>query len=244
MSRRKATLAIDIGGSGLKAAVLDGAGEMTTERMRVKTPRPATPRAVVDELVKLVIGLPRFDRISIGFPGVVRDGRVITAPNLGTSQWRRFPLAATLSRRLGGKPARLLNDADVQGFGVVRGSGLEFVVTLGTGVGTALFRDGQLMPHLELGQFPFRKNKTLDRYLGSAALKKVGSKRWNERVRTTMDAFRTLLNFDRIYLGGGNARRLSLALPTDARIVSNDSGLTGGIRLWDDTEPSPNRRRQ
>ena len=244
MRKAIATLAIDIGGSGLKAAILDADGEMVTERVRVKTPRPATPQAVVDAIVTLVQPLPRFHRISIGFPGVVRDGRVITAPNLGTEQWRRFPLVARLSRRLGGKPARLLNDADVQGFGVIRGSGLEFVVTLGTGVGTALFRNGHLMPHLELGQYPFGKHASLDRYLGSAALKKIGTRRWNTRARVALDAFRTLLNFDRIYLGGGNARKLSFDLPPDARIVSNTSGLTGGIRLWDDEDQSPVKRRR
>lgn len=236
MGRRIKTLAIDIGGSGLKAAVLDAAGAMLTDRVRVKTPSPATPAAVVDALVRLVKPLGTFHRISIGFPGVVRNGRVLTAPNLGTDDWRRFPLAARLSRRLGGVPARVLNDADVQGFGAIRGSGLEFVVTLGTGVGTALFRDGHLMPHLELGQYPFRKFKSLDAYLGSAALKEIGAKRWNDRAQVAIDTLRTLLTFDRIYIGGGNARKLSFPLPRDARIVSNRSGLTGGIRLWDDTD--------
>ena len=227
------TLAIDIGGSGLKAALLDPRGRMLTERLRVDTPQPPLPAAVVDALVALVEPLPAFDRISIGFPGVVREGRVVTAPNLGTDHWHRFRLAETLSDRFGGRPARLLNDADVQGYGVIRGSGLEFVLTLGTGVGSALFRDGQLMPHLELGQFPFRREKTLDAYLGNAARKNVGIDRWNARVEKVIAACRTLLTFDTLYLGGGNARRLTIALPQDVRIVSNDAGLTGGIRLWE-----------
>ncbi|MCL4685967.1 ROK family protein [Myxococcota bacterium] len=231
-----ATLAIDIGGSGLKATVLDPEGSMLADRVRIDTPDPASPEAVVEALVALVAPLPAFDRISVGFPGVVRSGTIVTAPNLGSEQWQRFPLADVLQQRLGDRPTRVLNDADVQGYGAICGHGLEFVITLGTGLGSALFRDGERMPHLEFAQFPFRKKKTLDRYLGAAALEKVGKKKWNRRVGKTIDAFRTLLHFDTLYIGGGNARKLSLRLPRDVKIVSNDAGLTGGLRLWDDNE--------
>lgn len=226
------TLAIDIGGTGLKATRLDGKGDMLADRVRVETPYPATPKALVDALVELVRPLPRFDRISIGFPGVVRDGRVITAPHFGNEQWQEFPLTARLSARLG-KPARLLNDADVQGYGAIRGRGLELVITLGTGVGSALFRDGELMPHMEFAQYPVRGKATFNQYLGAAALKEIGKKRWNRRVARTIDTFRTLFNFDVLYIGGGNARKVTIDLPKDVRIVSNRMGLTGGIRLWD-----------
>ncbi|MEO7039845.1 MAG: ROK family protein [Gemmatimonadaceae bacterium] len=234
-----ATLAIDIGGSGLKATVLDRDGSMLANHVRVDTPDPSPPDVIVDALVTLVNPLPAFDRISIGFPGVVRDGCVLTAPNLGTEQWRHFPLADALRARLGDKPARLLNDAEVQGFGVICGIGLELVVTVGTGLGSALFRDGELMPHLELGQYPFRKKKHLDEYVGDAAREKAGEKKWNARVAKTIEALRTLLNFDTLYIGGGNAHRLSIQLPQDVKVVSNDAGLTGGIRLWDDERVRP-----
>lgn len=232
------TLAIDIGGSGLKATVLDRDGSMLVDRVRVDTPDPAAPEGLVDALVALVEPLPPFDRISVGFPGVVRAGVVITAPNLGTDHWERFPLADTLRERLGDRPTRVLNDADVQGYGAIWGSGLELVLTLGTGLGSALFRDGELLPHMEFAQFPFRKRKTLDDYVGDAALEKIGDKKWNERIVKTIDAFRVLLHFDTLYLGGGNARKLSIRLPQDVKVVSNDMGLTGGIRLWG----SPARR--
>lgn len=237
--RGPATLAVDIGGSGLKACVLDAAGHMRGERVRVPTPASPAPDALVDTLVQLVEGLPAFDRLSIGFPGVVRDGAVLTAPHFGTADWRGFPLAERLAQRLGGVPARLLNDAEVQGFGVIAGRGLELVLTLGTGLGSALFRDGALMPHMEFAQFPAFGKKTMNRYVGDKARRKVGRKRWNRRVRRTMDAFRTLVGFDRLYLGGGNARKLDFALPPDVLIVSNKAGLTGGIRLWD--APAANR---
>jgi len=226
------TLAIDIGGSGLKATVLDRDGSMLTDRVRVDTPDPAVPEALVDALVALVEPLPSFDRVSVGFPGVVRDGVVVTAPNLGTEHWEQFPLADELRRRLRDRPTRVLNDADVQGYGAICGSGLELVLTLGTGLGSALFRDGELLPHMEFAQFPFRKRKTLDDYVGDSAFGKVGEKKWNKRVEKTSDAFRVLLHYDTLYLGGGNARKLSIRLPQDVKVVSNDMGLTGGIRLW------------
>ena len=227
-----ATLAIDIGGTGLKATVLDAAGAMRVDRVRVATPYPATPQALVDAIVKLVRPLPSFDRISIGFPGVVRENCVITAPHFGNEQWRGFPLAQRVSSRLG-KPTRLLNDADVQGYGAISGRGLELVITLGTGVGSALFRDGELMPHMEFAQYPVRGKRTFNQYLGAAVLKEIGEKRWNRRVARTIETFRTLFNFDTLYIGGGNARKVTLDLPDDVRLVSNQTGLTGGIRLWD-----------
>ncbi|MDE3126908.1 MAG: ROK family protein [Gemmatimonadota bacterium] len=229
--RSPVTLALDIGGTGLKASLLDPRGRMIADRVRIETPHPAPPRAMVAALAELVRPLPAFDRVSVGFPGVVRDGRVVTAPHFGNDAWAGFPLAAVLARTLG-KPTRVANDADVQGLGAVRGRGLEFVITLGTGLGTALFRDGALMPHMEFAQFPCRKHPTFNEYVGDAARKKAGNRKWNRRVARVIADFRTLLNFDVLYIGGGNARHLKLDLAADARLVSNDDGLTGGIRLW------------
>ncbi len=126
------TLAIDVGGTGLKASVLDRAGQMLVDRVRVATPYPCPPKVLLRTLVALVAPLLGFDQISVGFPGVVRDGRTLTAPHFGDRPWRNFPLVATLSKRFG-KPVRLLNDAEVQGFGIVKGRGLEVVPILGNG---------------------------------------------------------------------------------------------------------------
>ena len=226
------TLAIDIGGTHIKASVLDRAGNETTKRVQVDTPHPAPPAAVLKLLEEMLRWLPAFDRISVGFPGVVKRGRVITAPNLGTTYWHEFPLAARLERRWR-RRARILNDAEVQGFGVIRGKGLECVLTLGTGFGSAVYRDGDLMPHLELGQHPIWKSKTYDQYLGAAALKRKGIGRWNRRVERMLAILRTLLNYDHLYLGGGNAAKIDFKLPPNVTIVSNEAGITGGIRLWD-----------
>jgi polyphosphate glucokinase len=226
------TLAIDIGGTHIKASVLDRSGKPIADRVDVMTPHPAPPAVTVELILTIANALPPFDRISAGFPGVIQSGRVITAPNLGTDAWRDFPLAAELEKELG-KPARVLNDAEVQGLGVISGSGLECVLTFGTGMGSAIYRDGLLMPHLELGQHPVWKNKTYDEYVRAPALKKLGRAKWNRRVGRVIALIRTLLNFDHLYLGGGNAVNITLELPSDVTIVSNLAGITGGVRLWE-----------
>lgn len=227
------TLAIDIGGSGLKASVLDAAGQMVVKRVRAPTPSPATPVAVVSALVSLSKMLPPFDRISIGFPGVVRRGIVFTAPNLGTRAWRGFPLQDEIAR-LFGKPARLENDAEVAGLGVIQGKGLEVVITLGTGFGSAVFSDGRMTPHLELAHHPVHKSETYDRYVGDAAMEAIGRKKWNRRVLRVIVILRTLLNYDTLYIGGGNARNITFPPPRNVVLASNEKGITGGIRLWDE----------
>jgi polyphosphate glucokinase len=226
------TLAIDIGGSHLKASVLAVTGRMTEQSNRVETPHPAKPDAVVTALVELVKPLGAFDRISIGFPGVVRRERVITAPNLGTEDWHGYALTDALQQRLG-KPARMLNDATVQGLAVIAGRGVECVITLGTGMGFALFDRGYPAPHLELSQHPVHKGMTYDQWIGHAALQDVGPKRWNRRVRKAIEFIATLVNYDSLAIGGGNAKRIDFDLPAGVHTVSNEAGITGGIRLWD-----------
>jgi len=226
------TLAIDIGGTPVNASVLDRSGGETVKHVEEPTPRPAPPAVVLPLLDRLLKALPEFDRISVGFPGVVRRGRVMTAPNLGTAAWRDYPLVARLERRFG-RPARMLNDAEVQGLGVIEGKGLECVVTLGTGFGSAVYRDGELMPHLELGQHPIWKKKTYDQYLGAAAFAHKGEEKWNRRVRRMITSVRILLNYDRLYIGGGNAAKINFEPPPDVRIVSNEAGITGGVKLWE-----------
>ncbi len=228
------TLAIDIGGSGLKASVLDTLGNMTVDRVRIPTPKPSPPSAVVPTLVALTRELPEYHRISVGFPGVVRGGIVYTAPNLGNKAWKGFDLGTALTEALG-KPARLINDADMQGLGVIAGDGVEMVVTLGTGFGTGLYENGRPAPHLEIAHLPFQCGQTYDKALGDAGRRHVGNRYWRLLVEEAVGHMRTLTNFDHLYLGGGNAKRLvdKWELPNDVTIVSNHAGITGGIRLWD-----------
>ena len=225
------TLAIDIGGTSIKASVLDRAGTLITERERCETPRPGTPEAILACIAALAEKLPRFDRISAGFPGVVKGGAVITAPNIASDQWAGYHLIDALATRFGA-PARILNDAEVQGLGVVEGPGLECTITLGTGIGCALFRNRRLLLHLEIGQH-LSTGESYDRYIGDAVLRAIGSDAWNERVRVFIPVVVSLTAFDFLYVGGGNARHIAFALPKRTKIVSNSAGVTGGVRLWE-----------
>ncbi len=206
------TLAVDIGGSGIKAVLLDEDGNMIGQRQRVPTPaKPIAPEALVRAIDEATAPVGAFDRASVGFPGYVREGKVITAPNLGTDALAGFDLQATLARHWG-KPVRVLNDADV----------------------TSIFRDGEIMPHLELAHHPVSGNKTYDEYIGSAAREKKGKKIWNKRVAKVIEILREVVRFDHLYIGGGNAKDITFALPHDVTRVPNTDGLTGGFRLWHD----------
>ena len=160
------TLAVDIGGTGVKLALLDPKGRMIGKSIRVPTPMPpVAPEVLTSTIEAGVAPLGPFDRASVGFPGAVRDGRVLTAPHLGTEVWAGFDLQAALAKRWH-KPVRVMNDADVQGFGAIQGKGVEMVLTLGTGAGTSIFENGRIVPHLELAHHPVRGNKTYDEYIG------------------------------------------------------------------------------
>jgi polyphosphate glucokinase len=247
---RPRTLAIDIGGSGLKALVLDAAGKPVTDRVRVPTQYPCTPDRLVKALVELVQDLAPYERVSVGFPGVVRDGRVLTAPNLSRrsgpgspidekvhAAWQGFRLADALKKALG-RPVRVANDADMQGGAVVSGKGFEVVLTLGTGLGSTVYADGRLACHLEIAHHPFRKGETYEDQVGDVARKKVGNKRWTRRVVEAVETIDALITPDRIFIGGGNAKHLKTDF-SDARhlagrvsLVGNEAGLLGGIKLW------------
>ena len=226
------TLAIDIGGTGLKMALLSEKGEMVGKRLRTPTPpKPVSPKLLIEKLAELAAQVPKFDRVSVGFPGAVRRGQILTAPNLGTEVWAGFDLQAALSD-LWKRPVRVMNDADVQGFGAIRGNGVEMVLTLGTGAGTSLFHEGQIAPHLELAHHPIKGTMDYDQYVGRVALEKKGKKAWNKRVQRVLDVLRTVVNFDHLYIGGGNAKAIKFDLPPDVTIVPNSDGITGGIALW------------
>lgn len=226
------TFGVDIGGTYLKAAVLGAHSQAVAERVKKPTPSPATPDAVCKAIEDLAEQFPPFDRISIGFPGVVRGGEIVTAPNLGTEQWAGFQLIDDMAQRFR-VPVRLLNDAAVQGLGVVEGHGLECVITLGTGVGCALFRKRALLLHMEFGQHLRLQEVNYDRFIGQAALDAIGLEIWNARVLESVETIISLTNCDRLYIGGGNARKISYTLPHQVKIVSNAAGVTGGVRLWE-----------
>jgi len=223
------TLSIDIGGSGLKAMLLDSSGKPLSERQRVPTPAIPTPANVLKGLDKLRDLMPGFDRVSVGFPGVIKRGITYTAANLHP-RWALFPLQAELEKRWK-KPVRVCNDAAVQGYGAVRGRGVELTLTLGTGMGSALFTEGRLCPGLELGHHPWRK-QTYEDYIGRRGLDKYGHKRWNKFVAEAIEQTEKLFNWDHLYIGGGNTKKLTFKPPKNVTIVSNREGILGGVALW------------
>ena len=227
------TLAVDIGGSGIKMLVLDTEGNPVTERTRRATPHPALPEAVLTELLAQLPEHGDFDRISVGFPGVVVDGVTINAANLH-KDWIGFDLAGTIKERAS-VPVRVANDADIQGFGVIKGTGVELVLTLGTGFGSALFIDGILVPNLELGHHRFKHGKTYEQLLGQFARKEAGNKKWRGRLLEALRELDHLFNPNVIYLGGGNAKKVKVPLPEHVELTHNIAGILGGIKLWTHT---------
>jgi polyphosphate glucokinase len=224
------TLAIDIGGSGLKVMLLDPAGKPVSERERTDTPAVPTPGLVLSSLDELRKNLGAFDRVSVGFPGVIKRGTVYTAFNLHPA-WVGFALQTELEKRWK-KPVRVANDAAVQGYGAIQGIGVELALTMGTGLGSSLFTDGRLCPGLELAHHPWRKGKTYEDFLGRRGLDKYGKKQWNKLVQEAIDQTAHLFNWDTLYIGGGNTKKIEFEMPKNVKIVSNEAGLLGGVALW------------
>jgi polyphosphate glucokinase len=225
------TLCIDIGGSHIKGMVLDPEGQPLSEKVRLETPRPATPKAVQKTIERMLEQIPGFERVSVGFPGVVIDGVIQTAPNLD-GDWADTNLGAAISR-LTSRPTRVANDADIQGLGVVEGKGVEMVITLGTGMGSGIYLDGKLVPNLELGHHPLKKKMSYEEYVSAKTLEEIGEERWVARVGKVIAQIQPIWNPRMLYVGGGNAKKLAgTKLPDNVRLIDNVAGIVGGLRLW------------
>ncbi|MGV1037375.1 MAG: ROK family protein [Candidatus Nanopelagicales bacterium] len=239
------TLSIDCGGSGLKGSVLDEHGNMIASKVRFPTPYPLPPARFVRTLERIAERLPEFDRVTVGMPGMIRGGRVIETPHYPnvagphTSKdpalvkaWRHWDAREKL-RAAFGKPTLVLNDAEVQGAAVIERRGLEVMFTLGTGLGCAVYNDGYLAPHLELSQAPIRKDETYDTWIGLKELRKIGARKWSDRIQRVVDGLRPVFVWDHLYVGGGNTRKLVGPLGDDVTVVANVAGILGGVRAWD-----------
>ncbi|MDR2722116.1 MAG: ROK family protein [Cellulomonadaceae bacterium] len=245
------TLAVDCGGGGIKANVLDASGTAHASPVRVPTPYPLPPTLLVDTVADIASGLPSAHRVTVGMPGMIRHGVVIHTPHYITRSgprslvvpelaqaWATFDMQAAVTERLG-IPALVLNDAEVHGAGVVTGSGVEFVMTLGTGLGTALFDGGRLAPHLEWSHAPIRLSRsttlwvagagdqalaairdrqantarfrpaTYDEFIGEPERQRLGDSQWSRRVLAMVEGLRPVFWWDRLYIGGGNSRLIS-----------------------------------
>lgn len=225
------TLAVDIGGTGIKASVLDDRGALLAAKVRVQTPVGEPPRRLLRALAGLVRTLPRFDRVSVGFPGAVADGRVLTAANLYHHGWIGYDLGRALEAQFR-KPVRVANDVALQGLAAIRRQGFELVMTLGTGVGSALYLNGLLVPQFSLSRYEARPHMTFDVLLNDLALKDRGVKKWNKRLKEAIGTLRWTVHHDHLYIGGGNAKAIRFDPGSRVTIISNEAGIRGGIALW------------
>lgn len=229
-------LSIDIGGTSVKACILSKSGDLLTDFKKIPTPKKSTPEAILDIIKELVASFEDpFSKVSIGFPGYVKKGLVETAPNLAKNKWSNIDLAQQVSNLLN-LPVRLINDADQQALGIVKGEGFEIVFTVGTGFGTALVYDGELLPHLELAHLPITKKNDYDAYIGTQAFDTIGEKKWNERLRRIIEIYKTVFNYDTLYIGGGNSKHISFELDHNIHLVTNKDGIKGGAKLWQAAE--------
>lgn len=188
------------------------------------------PEELIELLLSLTAELPPFDRVALGFPGVVVDN-LVRSSRL-ESVWVDYPLGRELEVRME-RMVRIVNNTDLRGYGVIEGQGVEVVLTLGQTLGSSLFLDGRLVPNFRFGGQFAKKNCDYTDLLGQPSLKRIGSKRWSKRVWGTVRQVRTLLNPRCIYLGGGNIKKLKGATPEDVALFRS-AGLSGGVRLWED----------
>jgi len=233
-------LGVDIGGTGIKGAPVDLAtGKLTTERLRIETPHPATPAAVAGVVGEIVRHFKGRGRFGCTLPSVVRDGVALTAANIDKS-WIGTDGRALLAKETG-CAVTLLNDADAAGlaemrFGAGHGRrGLVVIVTLGTGIGSALFHDGKLIPNSELGHLEIRGKDAEERATDRARQEKDMSwPKWAEHVEEYLGRLEALLYPDLFIIGGGVSRKSDKFLPlmhlkTEVvpAVLQNEAGIVG-----------------
>ncbi len=242
------TLSVDCGGSGIKAGVLDASGTAHAPAVRIETPYPLSPERLVRTVADLAASLPPASRLSLGMPGMIRHGVVVATPHYINragprsrplpelvTAWADLDLAAALESELR-IPTIVVNDAELHGAGVIAGAGLELVLTLGTGLGSAHYDGGRLAPHLELSHAPVRRATTYDAFIGEPERRRLGDALWSRRVLRVVEGLAPVFRWDRLYLGGGNSGRITAQvrdrLGPEVVVVPNSAALVGGVRAW------------
>jgi polyphosphate glucokinase len=211
-------LVVDVGGTNVKVKLQDH------DEVRR---HPSGPGLTAEDMTRAVLGMTtdwQYDGVSIGYPGPVVHGKILMEPvNLGRG-WVGFDFEAAL-----GKPVRLINDAAMQALGSYEGGRMLFL-GLGTGLGNALILDGVIAP-MELGHLPYKKKKSFEQWVGNAARKQLGKRKWQTAVADVVARLKHAVIADYVVLGGGNAKKLA-ELPPGCRLGSNDNAFVGGVRLW------------
>ncbi|SEJ77055.1 polyphosphate glucokinase [Cyclobacterium xiamenense] len=234
-------LGLDIGGSGIKAAPVNiETGELTAERFRVPTPRPTKPESVAEAVQTLVNHFAWEGPIGCGFPTVVANGRCMTKSNIHKS-WVGVQVDQLLAEKTG-LPVVVINDADAAGlaemtFGAGRGQmGLVVTVTIGTGLGTGVFYNGQLIPNFELGRIYYKNGEIIEFFAADSARKKenLSYKTWGKRFNKFLKHTVRIISPDLFILGGGASKKLdkfeneiTVEVPVIAAENKNEAGIIG-----------------
>ena len=213
-------LVIDVGGTNAKLLVTG-----RKDRRKLPSGPKLTPRLLVAGVKELAADW-EYDVVSIGYPGVVRKGRIVEEPHNLAKGWVGFNFKAAFKR-----PVKIINDAAMQALGSYRRGTLLFL-GLGTGLGSALIAEGVIVP-MELAHLSYKKG-TYEDYLGVRGLERLGLKRWRKHILGCVARFVPALELDEVVLGGGNARKLS-NLPKCCRTGNNTNAFLGGFRLWEKT---------
>ena len=212
-------LVIDVGGTHVKCVATD-----QKKPAKIDSGPKLTPDRMVRQVLKATRGW-RFDAVSVGYPGVVRRGKIVREPhNLGRG-WVGFDFEAAF-----GRPAKIINDAAMQALGGYEGGKMLFL-GLGTGLGSALIVDG-VIAAMELGHLQYSHGHTYEDYLGKQGRKRLGKNKWRRKVNKVVEAFRKALLPDSIMLGGGDVAKLK-RLPPHTRRGDNAYAFAGGFRLWE-----------
>jgi polyphosphate glucokinase len=220
---QRRVLAIDVGGTHVKIRV---SGRRETREF--ESGPTMTPRRMVAR-VRVLAGDMKYDVVSIGYPGVVVHGKIVTEPhNLGRG-WVGFNF-----RKAFGRPTQVMNDAAMQAIGSYEGGRMLFL-GLGTGLGSALVVDGTVAP-MELAHLPYKNGRTYEDYVGDRGRRRLGAKKWRRTVADVVEQLSKALEADYVVLGGGNAKKLK-KMPKNARLGSNEFAFLGGFRVW--STPAP-----
>jgi polyphosphate glucokinase len=243
-------LGLDIGGTGIKGAVVDvGTGRLVTDRIRLRTPHRATSDGLLAAVVEVVERIRATGAVTpempfgVGFPSVVKDGVALTATQLD-DWWVGAPVQEVLEARLA-RPVEVMNDADAAAVGEIaygagKGQGgVVLLLALGTGIGTSLFVDGQLIPNLQLGHIEFHRRDAETRLSSEARRRRgLGLKRWAREFNDLLAQYETYLWPDLIILGGGMAKKfakfgplLKTRAPLRAASLGNAGGIVGAARV-------------